>query len=233
MIYNNEFIAPVLTRKTMDRYFHRVAIYQVVEEITPYLNGTLLDAGCGQMPYRSFILNNSNVTDYVGLDIETAINYSDEVKPDVTWNGKVMPFDDNSFECVMATEVLEHVPDTINYLNEVYRVLKPGGTFFFTTPFLWPLHEVPHDEYRFTPFAMKRLLLKANFNNVEIQPLGGWHASLAQMLGLWLKRGPIPSKKRKILTILFFPFYKYLIKKDRKVIYNSDMITGLWGSVRK
>ena len=229
----SEFINVRLTRDNINVYWVRSSILSFIRANTGTMKGNLLDAGCGQMPYRSYILQQSEVKQYVGLDIETAKNYSDEVKPDVTWDGQTMPFQDNVFDCVLATEVLEHVPNTIGYLNEVYRVMKPGGTFFFTTPFLWPLHEIPHDEYRFTPFAMQRLLLEARFIDSIVQPLGGWHASMAQMLGLWLRRSPMNPYQRRMLSIVLFPIYKQLIKTDKKGNFDSKMVTGIAGRARK
>jgi ubiquinone/menaquinone biosynthesis C-methylase UbiE len=93
------------------------------------------------MPYKELILSNKKTTKYVGLDIDSGLNYN-EVKPDVLWNGVTMPFENNVFDVVMSTEVLEHILNPDNYLLEVKRVLKPGGFFFFTVPFLMSLHEV-------------------------------------------------------------------------------------------
>ena len=233
MMSSDDFINIPLTRGNVDRYCHRVSIRDAINDCLPHLRGRLLDAGCGKMPYREHILRHSSVVQYTGLDIETARNYSDEVKPDVTWNGKTMPFEDNSFDCVMATEVLEHVPDTSGYLREVCRVLKPDGVFFFTTPFLWPLHEIPYDEYRLTPFAMERLLEVSGFSRVSIRALGGWNASLAQMLGLWLRRSEMSRYRRRLLSILLFPVYKYLIKSDKTGAFDAKMITGITGLARK
>ena len=229
----NKFIDVRLTRKSIDLYWVRSSIFSFIQNQTKTMKGRLLDAGCGKMPYRSYILSHSEVTEYVGLDIETAIDYSDEVKPDIVWDGKTMPFDDQSFDCVMATEVLEHVPDTNNYLQEVCRVLKPSGVFFFTTPFLWPLHEIPHDEYRLTPFSVERLLREVNFVSINIQSLGGWNASLAQMLGLWLRRSPMNRYQRRLLSTILFPIYKYLVKSDKKGAFDSRMITGISGLAYK
>ena len=232
MIHDN-FINIPLSRENLDRYYHRASILNALNKSLPHLSGRLLDAGCGQMPYRSHILNRSAVTEYVGLDIETAKNYSDTVKPDATWDGKTMPFGDESFHCAFATEVLEHVPEPINFLSEIYRTLKTDGVFFFTVPFVWPLHETPHDEYRYTPYALERMLQKAGFSNIVLTPLGGWHASMAQMIGLWVKRSPLSTNKRKVLAYLLFPFYKYLLKKDQKIIGEGQMITGVSGIAYK
>jgi SAM-dependent methyltransferase len=146
-----------------------------------------------------------------------------------------MPFGHGCFQTVMATEVLEHCPEPSQTLTEIGRVLAVDGVFFFTVPFLWNLHEVPHDEYRYTPFALERLLRGAGFADIDIKATGGWHASLAQMLGLWVRRAPMGKRKRRYLSYLLKPVIAYLAKKDvpPEVFKGGTMITGLYGTARK
>lgn len=224
------------TIQNLDRYYIRTSIFKALNNSLIQFSGKLLDVGCGKMPYRNYILINSEVTDYIGLDIETALIYKADVKPDFIWNGITMPFVNESFDCAFGTEVLEHCPEPEVVLKEVYRVLKPGGVFFFTVPFLWNLHEIPHDEYRYTPFSLERHLKNSGFTDITIKATGGWHASMAQMLGLWVRRSAMSSRKRKILSRFLKPIVKYLIKLDKleNVQFNEgQMITGLYGVVRK
>ena len=147
-----------------------------------------------------------------------------------------MPFENSSFDCAFGTEVLEHCPEPEIVLNEVYRVIKPKGVFFFTVPFLWNLHETPHDEYRYTPYSLERHLKNSGFKNINILATGGWHASMAQMLGLWVKRSPLGIYKRKWLSYILKPIIKYLISKDKKSSIEFKeglMITGLYGTATK
>jgi ubiquinone/menaquinone biosynthesis C-methylase UbiE len=232
---DNQFIDIPFTQKTVDRYYIRTTIFSALKEAAAKFNGRLLDIGCGKMPYKSYLLAHSAIDTYVGLDIENALLYDHKVQPDVTWDGKNMPFEDAFFECAFGTEVLEHCPDPELVLKEVHRVLKPDGIFFFTVPFLWNLHEVPHDEYRYTPFSLQRHLSNSGFQNIEIKATGGWHAAMGQMLGLWVKRAPMSKAKRKYLIKLVLPVMKYLFKLDKgaKNFKEGQMITGLSGIAYK
>lgn len=225
-----------LTQTTLDNYFIRTSIFKALKNNIHFLSGNLLDIGCGKMPYKKYILENSNINKYIGLDIENALIYDDSVKPDFTWDGIMMPFENNSFDCAFGTEVLEHCPEPEIVLKEVNRVLKPNGTLFFTVPFLWNLHEVPHDEYRYTPFSLKRHLENSGFKEIEIKATGGWHAAMAQMLGLWVRRSPMSTRKRKILSLLLKPIIRFLIKMDENTkvkFVEGQMITGLYGIAKK
>ena len=232
----DQFVNPELTRESLDRYYIRTSIFNALKIALPKFKGSLLDIGCGKMPYKNYILKNSTVDAYVGLDIENALAYDKDIKPDYTWDGKDMPFENNSFDCAFATEVLEHCPEPEIVLKEVFRVLKPNGIFFFTVPFLWNLHEVPYDEYRYTPFSLQRHLKNAGFNEIIIKATGGWDASLAQMLGLWVRRSPMSNTKRKYMSIILKPIISYLIKRDKTKqvrFVEGQMITGLYGFIRK
>lgn len=226
------FIHIPFSAENADRFIIRSSIKDAITQNMNNFKGSLLDIGCGKMPYREFILHNSSVSEYIGLDIENALEYEMGIKPDYVWDGITMPFKNDQYETAFATEVLEHCPKPDIILKEVFRVLKPGGTFFFTVPFLWPLHEVPHDEFRYTPFSLKRLLTEAGFINIDIKATGGWHASLAQMLGLWVRRSPMGKSKRRLLSMIIKPVIRTLLKKDRVGdirFIESQMITGLTG----
>jgi SAM-dependent methyltransferase len=139
----DEFISIELSSDSLDKYYIRTSIFDALKRSLGEFKGSFLDIGCGKMPYKEFILQNSNVERYIGLDIYNAIQYDQNVQADFTWNGVKMPFEDSSFESSFGTEVLEHCPYPKITLDEVNRVLKPGGVFFFTVPFLWNLHEQP------------------------------------------------------------------------------------------
>lgn len=235
-MHYDDFIDITIRTDNMDICQIRLAIFTALKQVAVKMKGHILDIGCGKMPYKKYLLSQANITNYTGLDIINALNYDPDIRPDLIWDGQEMPIPDQSYDSAMATEVLEHCPEPEVVLKEIHRVLKPGGIFFFTIPFFWNLHEVPHDEYRYTPFALGRHLRNSGFTSIEIFSTGGWHASLAQMLGLWVRRSPISSGKKKILSFFLLPVIKYLLKKDinpGKNFREGQMITGLYGWAKK
>jgi SAM-dependent methyltransferase len=235
-MYSNDFIEITLRSDNLDRYPIRLAIFTALKQVAVNMKGHILDIGCGKMPYKNYLLDHSNITNYTGLDIDNALKYDPDIKADIIWDGQKIPIQNMYYDSAMATEVLEHCPEPEVVLKEIFRVLKPDGIFFFTVPFLWNLHEVPHDEYRYTPFSLERLLRNSGFNSIEIYAMGGWHASLAQMLGLWVRRSPISTGKKNILSFILLPVIKYLLKKDinpGKNFREGQMITGLYGWAKK
>lgn len=225
-----------LSVKNIDTFVVKQNILIALNKCIDKLNGALLDIGCGKMPYKEIIISKKKVISYTGLDLENARSYSEQVQPDVTWDGEIIPIKDHSFDSAMATEVLEHCFEPGILLNETFRVLKPDGLFFFTVPFLWPLHEIPNDAYRYTPWSLEKHLKDAGFCDIEIHALGGWHTAMAQMMGLWVARAPIDKYARSLCTRLAIPLMKILLKKEKgkKITFaEGQMITGIYGTARK
>jgi SAM-dependent methyltransferase len=224
------YLAPPCRPSTLDSFGNRRLLLRALKGSLSNFRGRLLDVGCGYQPYRSLLLSApSQATDYIGLDLPDNIYQS----PQLAWDGHCIPLRDASVDSALLTEVLEHCPDPEAVLREVGRVLKPSGFVFLTVPFIWPLHTVPHDEFRYTPFALRRLLEQTGFQNPVIEATGGRHAVLALTLGLWVRRGPLTSRvhvvTRAVLSILLWPIIWLLLKIDQRPreFEESTMIVGL------
>lgn len=223
---NDGYLGVSLSADTLDRWLPRTSIEAALRRELPNVRGVVLDVGCGHQPYRSLLLSPpSSATRVVGVDIPSD-RYG---RHDVAWDGVRLPVRTASVDQVQLTEVLEHCPDAGAVLREAARVLRPGGRVFLTVPFLWPLHDSPYDEQRFTPFALTRMLREAGFLDADVRAMGGWDASLAQLLALYVRRRPMGARKRRLLTRAAVPVVRALAKRDRAPAEFRDnvMLTGL------
>lgn len=228
------FLELSIKKLPISTYLVRRSLLAAVTELKPMLHGKVLDLACGIMPYKEFLMSD-NIEQYIGVDLEPT-EYHHDVKPDLYWNGSEIPLPDASVDFVFATEFLEHYFDTAMVLKEIKRVLKPEGTFFFTVPAVWPLHEAPYDYHRFTPFALEEHFKNAQFSNSNIKSLGGNYYSFALSIALFFEFR-LAEKYRKVVKPLLNLYIAALIKKDSKIIKkpfkNSQMYSGLYGFVTK
>lgn len=219
----------------MDRYLPRMAILSAILGCSSHLRGRCLDVGCGEQPYKPLLLQPPfQVSELLGLD--RAGERCQQRPPDLVWTDGKIPLPESSIDSALCTEVLEHVPNPVAVLAEVHRVLKPGGSLLLTVPFLWPLHEVPHDWCRYTPYALRQLLGDAGFIVSELRPLGGYDRSLAQMLALWLRRRPMHRCIRGFLSLLLYPLWtalRLIPVPEASQFGEGQMITGLMARVVK
>mgnify|MGYP003582699176 CR=1 FL=1 len=153
------------------------------------IHGKVMDLGCGSKPYKSLF----NFDEYIGVDIDNNPGHS-HVNEDIEvyYNGKDLPFDDDSFDTIFCSEVFEHVFELEYLLEEIHRVLKPGGNILFTCPFTFPEHEQPNDYARYTSFALKYLLNKKGFSDVNVSKSGTMIETIGQMRILYFHHAIMP-----------------------------------------
>ena len=158
-------------------YLARRALYRVMEELAPELDGAILDVGCGTKPYQHLYTRQQS---YLGLEVGSpqANHYS---AADVYYSGGSLPFADCQFDSVVSNQVLEHVFTPEIFLAEIRRVLKPGGKFLVTVPFVWDEHEQPHDFARYSSFGLKALLERNGFTLLTARKLNADAAIFLQL----------------------------------------------------
>jgi ubiquinone/menaquinone biosynthesis C-methylase UbiE len=150
------------------------AVRQLVESEHLQKGGTVLDYGCGNMPYRT--LFEAKFGTYVGCDVPGNDKADSVLGP----HGEI-PTDSESVDCVLSTQVLEHVDDPQRYLKEAYRVLNRAGTLILSTHGIWPYHPHPTDYWRWTRTGLSRELEKAGFDVVTLHSVLGPETSALQL----------------------------------------------------
>jgi len=177
---------------------HDAALEKILEE---YARGVLVDIGCGEKPYRT--LSKGRVTAHIGLDHPGSLHSKQQV--DIFGTAYETGVADNSVDTVLCTFVMEHLECPQDAMNEMHRILKPGGHVVLSVPLFWHLHEEPRDFYRYTEYGLAHLVTTAGFEIVEIKPLAGFVVTFSQELVYFLNylhRGPLRYLVRVVQTVI-------------------------------
>ncbi len=111
--------------------FFRQMIY---EAIGP--QSCVLDAGAGAGEIFQYELKDK-VKEVVGVDLDHRVESNPQLHRGIYANLKNIPVEDNYFDLVFCRYVLEHIEKPQEFLQEICRILKPGGCFLFLTPNKW------------------------------------------------------------------------------------------------
>jgi len=147
---------------------HGQAVRAAVES---HGRGRVLDVGCGRQPYRDLLA--ARATGVVAVESDPA-RYADGPSPDTWASGLELPFRSDSFDTVVAFQVLEHVPEPGRMMAEMARVMTSSGRLVLTAPHIWGIHEEPADFYRFTGYGLAHLARGAGLEVLEVRALAGY-----------------------------------------------------------
>jgi SAM-dependent methyltransferase len=149
---------------------------------------SVLDIGAKSGLYRPFFPHSTFHT----LDLEA--EHQPDFVADLLEMDKVVP--EKSYDLILCTEVLEHIPDPKLAIDQIHRALKPSGVMLASTPFIVPYHPYPEDYWRMTGEAWR--LLTKRFRDVEVVPHGN------QVLSTWYLAGMGYGMPLRILDPLVF-----------------------------
>lgn len=170
-----------------------------------------LDIGGGSGPYAKYFPNR------VGIDIE-----SGEGVDFVADAHNLSRFRDGEFERVLCTEVLEHLSNPQKAVDEMYRVLRPGGKVILTTRFIFPLHNIPGDYFRFTRYGLKHLF--RNFREVEIKE----ETNTIETLGVLYERIGFQTT-----TLFFKPLSLLWLLESKIALFFRFILTKEYGEISR
>ena len=166
-------------RRTEAIYWHlitlRDAYRELIAEATEGASDvTVVDYGCGAMPYRPLFTQAG--CRYLGADL------IGNTEADLTFDAAGrLDLADAGCDLVLSSQVLEHVPDPAAYLAEARRVLRPGGRLLLSTHGVWPYHPDPTDFWRWTSEGLKTTVARAGYAIERFRGLMGPEATALQL----------------------------------------------------
>lgn len=206
-------------------YLLRKKLLLAVDKYAHYMNGKMIDFGCGSKPYKSLF----NVKEYIGVDFNGEGHSHENEQIDVFYDGHTLPFPDNFFDSVFSTEVFEHVFNLEEIIPEIKRVMKPGARILVTCPFAIPEHEQPNDYARYSSFGLKHLFEKNNFKVIEYEKVGNHFETIMQLrIGFYdLVLFPKLDKLvfvRPLLEFILYPIYNISALIFSKLLPNKQAL---------
>lgn len=177
---------------------HNWLIYDIsdqwLEKFKPYFRGHLYDLGCGEMPYKDWLLTQAD--HYTGVDWSGTLH---QLKADIVADlNERLPIKSEVAETVISLSVMEHLREPQVFLGEAHRILKSGGAIILQVPFMWWVHEAPYDYYRYTQFGLQYMFEKAGFAKIQVYAQTGFWVMWTLKFNYQttrLIRGPWPVRK--------------------------------------
>lgn len=150
------------------------------QAIRAHAGGVLADLGCGRVPlYQCYA---DLVDEVICIDWENTAHPNPHVDHVADLN-EALPLPDERVDTVLATDVLEHLSRPDQFWAEVTRVLRPGGRLILGVPFLYWLHEQPHDHFRYTSHRLARYCQEHGLELISLDAYGGPFSVVFDVIG--------------------------------------------------
>lgn len=152
----------------------------------------------------------------------TSFDIDPERKPDILGDLCNYKFD-QSFDVIVCCEVLEHLHSPHLGVETILNALTTTGKLILTTPFIFPLHDRPHDYYRFTKYGLHFLF--RNFEHVTITERNSYFEAIDV---LWVRILQIQTNRSNLLSNFIIPFVFYLKRPITKLLdrfLKTDVMT--------
>lgn len=200
----------------------RQNLYEFLEkeykQIKPGQSVLTIGAG-GKINKELYKYGEEKYFDILSFDID------EDRGPDVVGDICTYDFKEKRFDVIIMSEVIQFLQTPQIGIDNVYKILKPGGRLILTSPFVFPLHDRPYDLYRFTKHGLKYLL--SGFDEVTIEDRNG---PLEAIDVLWLRLNKFKGKHsyslKRIIVFTVFYLKRPLTLFLQRYIKTDIMTTG-------
>lgn len=194
--------------------------------------GRILDYGAGNSPCRELF----DCQEYLKADVEQ--NAAGDIDFLIDPHVAETSYSSHYFDLVLCLDVLEHVEDGAAVVQELFRVLRPGGMVLISTPFMYREHEYPYDRRRYTSIGIREELLRAGFHEVRVEKFGNvWQAMSDAWYGsVYRNTEPVHLRLRErisrklyrmfLLPILNLTLFSQHDRDDNNSVYVELLVTG-------
>jgi len=153
------------------------------KHIPDHIQGKIIDLGCGSAPLYGAYAPLTSCQDF--LDVENRLNHS-SLDYSACLNEPISCVK-QKYDSAILSDVLEHLERPEIALSSIHSMLKKGGVLMMSVPFLYGIHESPHDFRRFTKYGLQFELNLAGFNRIEIHEIGGLASTISTLLAKLLE----------------------------------------------
>jgi SAM-dependent methyltransferase len=197
--------------------------------ISTHARGVVLDIGCADRWAQSVL---SAECFYVGLDYPATGLALYGSRPDVLADAARLPIADQSIDTVLMLDVLEHLAQPALALSEIARVLRPDGKLLVSVPFLYPIHDAPHDYQRYTAFGLQRVFESAGLAVAEpAQPTLRSASSAGVVLNLALAGALGEAIAQRRLSMVLAPVMAITITLINLTCWVIDRVLPSWSAL--
>ncbi len=189
------------------------------------LVGRVVDVGCADR-WVARVLDPA--CDYIGVDYPATGGALYHAKPDIFATASSLPFANESFDAAVMLEVMEHLRDPARALQDLVRVLRPGGTLVLSMPFLYPIHDAPFDFQRLTRYGLERDLRDIGLDLHRLERMGGALQTAGLLTCLALAGGLVDAIKTPSTRLLWAPLIIAIIPMINLIAALAQRLLPEW-----
>jgi SAM-dependent methyltransferase len=190
--------------------------------------GRILDIGCADRWIEQRLPHGS---DYIGLDYLATGKRMYGARPDLFADASQLPLADASVDTVVILEVMEHLRRPREALQEIVRVLRPAGRLLLTMPFLYPIHDAPHDYQRLTIHGIARDVEAAGLRIDALTPMLGSAETAGLIACLALGGMSLRAVQQRSPSLLLVPLLAAVIPVINLLAWLGGRLVPSWDAI--
>jgi SAM-dependent methyltransferase len=196
--------------------------------IASITGGSVLDIGCADRWPEPRL---APACHYIALDYPATGRDLYGARPDIFATASQLPLQDGSVGTVLLFEVVEHLSHPRLAFEEIARVLQPGGRLLLTMPFLYPIHDAPHDYQRLTVHGLARDITAAGLILDRVKPSLGSAETAGLIACLALGGMAMQAIERRRATTVLIPLIAVAIPVINLLAWVAGRVMPSWDAV--